>query len=137
MKSLLYSLKLDRVIKATSTIRTNTALVALVLVCLTAMFAVVIFRLSGVLLWVFGGAIFTAFLVFAFRRTHYPPSIPNPAGQAYLIELLKYGVIYGDSGKLISIQNILGLPSTQKPPKSLPPANQSENHKDALEKNQE
>ncbi len=109
---------------------TNTGLVAVGMVILLLALLFVLVFTSGYERWVLGGLIIIGLIGIILRRTGQAPVLPTPAGQDYLIEVLKRGYFYGDSSKLIHLHDIqkLGSPE-QVPPALLPKPNNTSEEK--------
>lgn len=122
VKNIWSSLKIEQVIRAIGGIKTNTALIAIGIVCLAVLAGLAIWRLSGIYAFILGGLAIVGCLAILFTRTSRTRSLPSSLPVQVQIELIKQGYFYGEDGKPISLAKFLELPGAKPDPKRLSPS---------------
>lgn len=121
MNQIWSSLKIGQAIKAIGGIKTNVALMAMGIICLTVLAGLAIWRSSGIAVSILGGVVIVGLIAFLFTRTSRSRTLPISLPVEVQIELIKQGHFYGEDGKPISLVKSLGLPGTKANLKELPP----------------
>jgi hypothetical protein len=116
-------------LKVAATTRSLHGLAALALVALVAVIGLTYFApIIQLAKFVLVPAVLLIFLGIFFYTARRTPRVPPQAGESYYESLVNRGIVYGDDGHLVSIEQIRQVPMIANPQQQMLPSPKEEEH---------